>query len=110
MPLNPNAGSFTFSPGAASWTPPAAAAPAPAPEPPKAPEPEEEEIVLGAGSSVEPAAAAAGDGGADDDEDAIDESDPLWIAFLVRRPFKPHCRLSLCKAAPPLSFFLKPAL
>mmetsp|Transcript_34452 Transcript_34452/g.77875 ORF Transcript_34452/g.77875 Transcript_34452/m.77875 type:complete len:617 (+) Transcript_34452:101-1951(+) len=66
MPLNPNAGSFSFNPGAGSFTPggggftPAAAAP---PPPPPAPEPE-------------PAAEA------EDDEDAIDESDPLWKAFL----------------------------
>lgn len=65
MNLNPNARSFVFNPAATSWAP-SFTPPAPQPVvPPPAPEPVVEETTT-----------------PDEDEDAIDESDPLWIATL----------------------------
>ena len=85
--MNPNAASFTFRPGAASWTPGgAAAAPPPAPAPAAAtttpPAPagdDDEEIMLGAGSKKDD---GAGNAGEEVDEE-MDENDPLWKAFLT---------------------------
>mmetsp|Transcript_19662 Transcript_19662/g.23383 ORF Transcript_19662/g.23383 Transcript_19662/m.23383 type:complete len:612 (+) Transcript_19662:95-1930(+) len=77
--LNPNAGSFSFNPSSASWSPatPIAAVPPPAPT-------EEEEIILaptgnGGGGGVETDAPENGEG---DEEEEIDENDPLWKVFL----------------------------
>jgi len=82
--MNPNAASFTFRPGAASFTPGGAAAapppaPAPAATPAAPPANDDEEIVLGAGSNQ---GEGAGDAGEEDDEE-MDENDPLWKAFLT---------------------------
>lgn len=78
--MNPNASSFTFSPGAASWTPGGAAAGAAAPPAPPAPA---EEIVLGGGNGSSAVAGASGGAGDEEGEEAMDEDDPLWKAFLA---------------------------
>ena len=93
MPLNPNAGSFSFSPGAAAFTPSFASAPAAPAAPPAKAADDEEEIVLAAPAAAPPAAPAApaedaalagcgDDGEEDEDDEEIDENDPLWKAFL----------------------------
>ena len=85
MPLNPNAGSFSFNPSAGSFSPAPAAAPPAAP--PASEGAVEEEIVLGgSGGGDLPPAPSGESGGAADvggaEEEDIDETDPLWIAFL----------------------------
>lgn len=82
--MNPNAASFTFRPGAASFTPGAAAvAPPPAPAPAATlaapPAKDDEEIVLGVGSNLGDGAENAGE----EDDEEMDENDPLWEAFLA---------------------------
>lgn len=82
--MNPNAASFTFRPGAASFTPGAAAvAPPPAPDPAATlaapPAKDDEEIVLGVGSNLGDGAENAGE----EDDEEMDENDPLWKAFLT---------------------------
>jgi hypothetical protein len=83
--MNPNAKPFSFNPTATTWTPPAPPAAAIAPGLSSTPTPQVEEKVV----SVEEVVAKTEDLTVSqekedvvEDEDALDETDPLWIATL----------------------------